>query len=237
MPGRVKLAKARMVELDAGFKRPLPSGKSFTVQFNPETLKVTFSNELEQPGGGGDQRGSPARQFIGKSTTTLALSLVFDVGAPQPPGKPVDDVRKLTQQVAYFMTPKERNRRKAPFPPPAVRFLWGSFQFDGLVGSMEETLEYFSPEGKPLRATVALSLTRQEFQFAFADTKTPPTPGTQPLAVAQSGSTVQGLADRAGKADWRPIAAANGIENPRRLVPGQRLNLNAAAPPRIGRGL
>jgi hypothetical protein len=44
----VKLVKAQLIELDAGFKAPLPSGKTVTVQFNPETLKVTFANRVQQ---------------------------------------------------------------------------------------------------------------------------------------------------------------------------------------------
>jgi hypothetical protein len=39
---------------------------------------------------------------------------------------------------------------------------------------------------------------------------------------------VQGLADGQGKGnDWQSIAAANGIENPRMLQPGQLLDMNA----------
>jgi hypothetical protein len=193
-----------------------------------------------QPAGAGDQRGSPARQFVGAGTTKLALTLWFDIGSPQPAGSTVTDVRRLTQKVAYFITPKPVQGQKDKFVPPAVRFVWGSFQFDGLVDSLEETLEYFSPAGKPLRASVALSLSQQKIQFAFRDTGagTPAagaqgpgsTPGTQPLAQAPSGATVQGIADGAGKGDWQSIAAGNGIENPRLLAPGQLLDLSAQAP-------
>ena len=53
------------------------------------------------------------------------------------------------------------------------------------------------------------------------------TPGTRPLAQANSGDTLQGMADSQGKGgDWQGIAAANGIENPRMLRPGQLINMN-----------
>jgi len=126
------------------------------------------------------------------------------------------------------------------FVPPAVRFIWGSFQFDGLMDALEETLEFFSPEGKPLRASCGVSLSQQKIQFAFRDTGSgaggsgaggASTPGTQPLAQAPAGSTVQGLADGAGQGDnWQGIAAANGIENPRLMAPGALLDLNVSAP-------
>jgi hypothetical protein len=237
------LAKAELRQLDSKFENEIEQDTWCQVQFNPESLKVSFANQLVQPSGAGDQRGTPARQFVGAGTTKLALTLWFDVGSPQPPsGSPVDDVRKLTKKVAYFITPKPAQGQKDKFVPPAVRFVWGSFQFDGLMDALEETLELFSPEGKPLRASLGLSLSQQKIQFAFRDTGAsgagggpggaggPATPGTEPLAQAPAGSTVQGLADAAGKDDWQSLAAANGIENPRLLAPGALIDLNAQAP-------
>ena len=236
------LAKAELRQLDSNFENEIERDTWATVQFNPESLKVSFANQLVQPSGAGDQRGSPARQFVGAGTTKLALTLWFDVGSPQPPGGDrVDDVRKLTKKVAFYITPKPVQGQRDKFIPPAVRFVWGSFQFDGLMDALEETLELFSPEGKPLRASLGVSLSQQKIQFAFRDTGGsgsgagaggggPSTPGTQPLAQAPAGSTVQGLADAAGKNDWQSVAAANGIENPRLLAPGALLDLNAQAP-------
>jgi len=245
-----KLAKAQLRQLDSPdptVSREIEPETWCTVQFNPESLKVTFANEVLKPPGAGDQRGSPALQFVGTSTTKLTLTLWFDVGSPQPPGgAAVGDVRKLTQKVAYFIKPKEvSGSKKRPKQLPVVRFLWGSFQFDGVVESLEETLEFFSPEGEPLRASVALSLAQQDFQFAFRDLDgagaaagslaAGATPGTQPLAQAAEGATVQELADSAGRDDWQSIAAANGIENPRLLTPGQLLDFNATRiPARLG---
>ena len=55
-------------------------------------------------------------------------------------------------------------------------------------------------------------------------------PGTQALTQAPAGATLQDLAAQAGLGDnWQAIAAANGIENPRRLAPGQFINLNPPA--------
>jgi hypothetical protein len=103
---------------------------------------------------------------------------------------------------------------------------------------MEETIEFFSSEGKPLRASVALGLSQQKItEFVFRPTNTPPgaggpsggAPGTRPLAQAMAGASLQAIASASGKADWQSIAAANGIENPRLLQPGQLIDLNATA--------
>jgi hypothetical protein len=238
VPEAANLAKAELRQLDANFKETIKPNTWCKVQFNPETLKVSFANQIQQPSGQGDQRGKAAAQFVGAGTTKLALSLWFDVGSPQPEGvPPVDDVRKLTAKVAYFITPKQVEGKKGKFTPPAVRFLWGSFQFDGIMESLEETLELFSPAGKPLRASLAVAISQQEIrEFTFADAgpdggPTGPAPGTRPLAQPPEDATVQGVADAAGQGgDWPSMAAANGIENPRQLGPGAVLDLALRAP-------
>src|SRR6201988_664579 len=117
------------------------------MQINPGTLKEGCGNQVAPPKGAGDQKGTPARQFVGAATTKLSLQLWFDVTAEMPAGeKKEQDVRKLTAKVAYFITPKPEGTK---FVPPAVRFSWGSFQFDGIMESMEESLEFFWSDGGP----------------------------------------------------------------------------------------
>jgi Contractile injection system tube protein/LysM domain len=232
MAGSQNLAKAELRELDAEFKDVINDDKKCTVQFNPESLKVSFANQVATPSGAGDQQGTPTRQFVGAGTTKLSLQLWFDVTAEMPPGeKKETDVRKLTAKVAYFITPKPEGDK---FVPPAVRFIWGSFQFDGIMEGMEESLEFFSPDGRPLRASVTINLSQQKItEFTFRATAGPantPAPGTRPLTPAPAGGSVQSVADSQGKGDnWQSIASANNIENPRLLQPGQLLDMNAGA--------
>ncbi len=230
MPESVKLVKAELQEIDLSKPEAAPTLK-VPVQFNPETLKVAFANQIQTPdGGAGDQRGGAAQQFVGAGTTKLTLQLWFDVNAPQE-GEAVRDVRKLTEKITHFITPLPNPKDKKKFLPPGVRFIWGSFQFDGLMESLEESLEFFSSEGIPLRASMTMSLTQQKIDvYKFPKDAPPnlPLPGTRPLTTAPSGSTVQGLASSAGNGgDWQSIAAANGIENPRQLQAGMLLDMSA----------
>jgi hypothetical protein len=233
-----KLEKAQLVELDATFKKAAEGGRRVKVQFNPESLKVTFANQTQEQRSAGDQRGNSPRQVIGAGATKLALQLWFDVNAPGAGG--ARDVRELTQKVAYFMLPKPPSGRgggqQQPSPPPGVRFSWGTFHFDGLMDSLEETIELFSPDGKPLRASLNLGLSGQlEIVSTTGGPAAPnaavgPTPGTRPLTQAAACASVQGLTDGAGAGvDWQQVAAANGIENPRLLPPGQLLDLDVGA--------
>lgn len=243
MSGATPLAKAELRQLDKNFREEIHPENTLVVQFNPETLKVAFANQLATPPGPGDQNGPAARQFVGAGTTKLTAQLWFDVTATQAPAsnnKPVDDVRHLTQKVAFFITPEPDGDH---FLPPAVRFVWGSFQFDGLMDSMDESLEFFSSEGKPLRASVSIALSQQKIQkFVFRPTSSravappgaarPPgggPPGTRQITAAPTGSTLQGLVtQQGGDLDWQQIASANNIDNPRLLEPGQLIDMLAS---------
>lgn len=237
MPESAKLAKAELRQLDAEYKNEINPEKNVKVQFNPETLKVAFANQIQTPQGAGDQRGTPTQQFVGAGTTKLTLQLWFDVNAAQE-GETVLDVRKMTEKISYFITPTADPNDNTKFIPPAVRFIWGSFQFDGLMESLEETLEFFSADGIPLRASMSMGLTQQkidQYKFPKDAPSRLPLPGTRPLTPAPSGSTVQGLASSQGKSDdWQSIAASNGIENPRQLSTGQFLDMNAQAGVSVG---
>lgn len=228
-----ELAKAHLIELNDDLSDVKPGGKDIKVQFNPETLKVTFANQIQTPNTTGDQaQGNAGRQYVGAGTTKLALALWFDVTAATDDAHRLDDVRRLTQEVVYFMTPREVPGDATRFVPPGVRFHWGSFKFDGLVDSMEETLEFFSSDGKPLRASITMNVSQQKILKAtFTGSGRLPgsssSAGSSPLSLAAEGSTVQSMASNAGRAgDWQQIAEANGIENPRLLQPGQLLNMN-----------
>ena len=231
-PAQLTRAEFREIQWDEN-QQVSETDKKVSVQFNPQTLKVTFSNQLT----GGDQSGGSGKQYVGKGATKLSLELWFDVTVPWN-GKgedPKGDVRNLTKEVVYFITPQEEGDK---FIPPGLRFVWGTFLFDGIVESMDESLEFFSEEGKPLRAKITLSVSQQEIQFQFNEPSagTPAAagangssaqPGTQPMEQANEGDTIQDMAGSAGRTDeWQDIAEANNIENPRRLEPGTLGNVN-----------
>ena len=239
MPSDVSLAKAKLKELDENFNDTKGDDKSVIVQFNPDTLKVTYANQVQQPNGSGDQRGPQATQFVGAGSMKLAVQLYFDVtqALPQTDAS-ITDVRKLTQRVAYFITPAPYNNDATKYLPPAIRLVWGSFQFDGVMESMEETLEYFAPDGRPLRASLAIVLTQQKITtFALGKDVEAPSftrkgrspAGTTQQIEAPANSSVQSLAGN-GSADWQTVAAANGIENPRLLEPGQLIDPSLRKP-------
>jgi hypothetical protein len=227
----VLLERAALIEYRDDFTTPKPGGKTVEVQFNPESLKVSFANQVTP----GDQRGTSTKQFVGSATTKLSLALWFDVSAPPLDG--TGDVRDLTREIVHFITAPPARTGQPPPKPPALGFQWGTFLFVGTLDSLDESLEFWSDDGRPLRSAVTLALSKQSISGELHGTPRGARPrapqagaggavGTQPLTPAPAGSSVQQLADQAGR-DWQAVAAANGIENPRSLQPGQLLDLGA----------
>src|SRR6185369_1270231 len=220
------LAKAKLVEIrwtgDPLQAETVP-GHDVPVQFNPQTMKLNFANE--------DNSGSqsPPRQTTGSGTSKLAVELIFDTTTDG------TDVRKNTEKIAYFVKAKPGdNNRPAQ---PGVSCEWGSFIFRGVVKSIDETLDYFSDEGVPLRATISLSIARPNIEFIQAPNgagqnrspgQSAATGATAPLEPARANDNVQSLAARNGNSrDWKAIAAGNNIDDPLRLAPGALINVNA----------
>ena len=208
------------------------------VQFNPETLKVTLSNNLNADNQGGSS-GGPAAQYIEKSESSLSVELLFDTtaaathhaalthncangGDTQTPsgsgsdGGEVMDVRSQTKCIAdkFMKSPDDPETIDRPAAPSRCRFQWGAFVFVGMVSSYNETLEYFSPEGIPLRAKLSLSLKEDRYQFEQLDVVA--AQREQPTLSPAADSLPQTLANqKKDPKSWRDTALFNGIENPR----------------------
>src|ERR1051325_11089678 len=119
----VNLIKAELIELKPDFSDIKSDGKRVAVQFNPDSLKVSFANQIATEGTG-SQRGTPGQLHVGAGTTKMSLQLWFDVTRVADGGTPSGDVRDLTKQVTFFITPKKENPNDdKKFIPPAVRFL------------------------------------------------------------------------------------------------------------------
>lgn len=227
VPEQIEKAKLQMIQWNAqgAAEEKDPQGKptkAFGVQFNPQSFRVNYAN---QKAGGDQAQGGPS-QFVGKGTTKLTLELWFDTSVLETNNQKPVDVRKQTEMILAFMAPTPVKGKKNQYIPPGVRFQWGKFLFEGVMDSMDESLEYFSSDGVPLRAMVSLSISKQEIKLRPRSDEA----GNQPLEEAKQGDSVQKAVDKGGTGkDWKDVAAANGIENPRDLTPGTLLDLGGGA--------
>ena len=123
MPESVKLVKAELRQIGRGLRKPksTPSIKS-RCSLIPKRSKSVLPTQIQTPEGAGDQRGSPAQQFVGAGSTKLSLQLWFDVNAPQE-GEAVHDVRKMTEKISFSLRRNPtRKMRKNLFRPACDLF-------------------------------------------------------------------------------------------------------------------
>jgi hypothetical protein len=199
------------------------------VQFNPTTLKVSLSNSLKA---NEKSENTSAAQYVDKSASSLTVELLFDTSIED------EDVRAKTRAIAEaFMKPIESGDKQ--LAPKRCLFQWGAFEFVGLMQSFDETLDFFSPQGTPLRSTVALKLSEDRYQFRQGEAKKTERQ-TPKLGTAGAGG-VGDANKQAGRDEkaWRDTAMYNGLESPR-LPAGSSLSVpgvSAGAAMGVGAGL
>lgn len=222
MPATPVLAKATIVPLsdENGRERSASNQQEWTitVHFNPENLRLTQTNALE--GGQGNQ---PV-QHVTSATAKLEMTLIFDSTLDG------SDVRLTTQLLAWYMNPVANGTAaNAQQIPAQVRFSWGTFVFIGYIETYQETVDFFSPEGVPLRASVQLALARASRSFQTVDRNAEP-----------AASALRAMAERAGRVDLtlageQPLSAAGGSPAQDRSTGGENDvdDLRLPALPRI----
>jgi len=218
--------RAKLIPVSGASDQP-DLAHAINVQFNPATLRVALSNTLKENPRQGNSR---ATQFVDKSSSSLSVELLFDTtfideangdGTGATSGS---DVRLLTKKIAeLFIKPVESGSQLGA--PSRCLFQWGAFEFLGMIQGFDETLDYFSPEGCPLRASLSLRLVEDRYQFRSREAQrvereTPvlsstgsgdPQSGAPP---SQQTSPVPGP-DGGDPRDWRATALFNGLESPR----------------------
>ena len=176
------------------------SGTPIPVHFNPVSMQYTVSNTLAAQGKG-------KKQYVSQSTAKLTMDLIFDSTDSGV------DVRTFTSEIARLMEPGGP-KGEGRTVPEIVTFEWGSFSFPGMLDSFKETLDFFAPEGVPLRASVSIGLSRQDKVFE-KDPKMASgqhAPSIADLGSSQSASSAAsaaGASNPAGAA--RMLGAINGL--------------------------
>ncbi|MDF2235426.1 hypothetical protein P2H44_22960 [Albimonas sp. CAU 1670] len=211
-----------MTDLAVGKFRNLDGGAEQAVDFNPATLKVSLTNKLQDGGEGGDGN---AAQHTRSTTAKLEMELVFDsteTGA---------DVRDRTGPIKTMALVAV----DAPTQPPRVSFTWGRFLFNGVIESLNETLEFWSAEGVPLRAALQVVM-QQVGEAEIGDQVAPGAPERAAVRAAPEGGfgAAQVATDAGDPGAGRKVAADNGLENMRMptggaLGVGGGVTLRAAA--------
>jgi Contractile injection system tube protein len=209
------LLKAQLVPIDRNTKEALV-GQAIPVHFNPETLKLAYTINTKADTASKNSSDQAAQQ-VSNSTAKLAVDLVFDTTDLFEKDQDEADVRKKVTNkiVELFVAPPAPGAASdgQPIPANPCLFLWGTFQFVGVVDSYNETLEFFSASGVPLRAAVSLSLSENRYKVTVGRQERVP---GKAQSLPQGGQLGLALSNAGmDPTDWRNTALANGMETPR----------------------
>jgi hypothetical protein len=201
------LEKAKLMNVD--------KGTSQDVLFNPKEYSVQKSVQWEPHKAPG--LDTPEQEFTSGNPALLNVELFFDTYEDK------KDVRtehtEKIMQLALVDADKHR--------PPLVMFSWGGFTFKGVVESLNLRYTMFLSDGKPCRATANLSI--KEAQTAKEQLEKNPrnSPDHTKRRTVKMGETLALIAHEEydDPGEWRRIADANGIVDPKDVKPGTVLTL------------
>ena len=199
--------------------------------FNPKEYSITKQNSWEVKAVTGTNL--PVAQFTGGQARKLTLDLLFDSSDSNLKVREVTDkLFKMMEINPSLGSGGQKNSGR----PPMVTFKWGSVvSFKAVCDNLSIQYTLFRPDGEPIRAQAKVSLIQVE---KAKDKSTNPgssqgqNPTTRAIAgisshVVRDGDSLQSIAYSAygDPTRWRPIAEANGIDDPLRLRRGTTLTI------------
>ena len=207
MPER--LEKLRIKNVDT-------PGVEFSVLFNPTEYSVEDASKWAEQERVGEK---PELHYTGGDRKKLSMELFFDTYEDG------TDVRAHSSLVADLLVVNAEKHR-----PPKLELTWGDaeagvhaiFPFVCVLESVKQQFVLFLGDGTPVRA----KLTVVFLEFSLPEEEQQKNPKNSPdhtkTYTVKTGDTLSGIAalfyDNPG--DWRAIARANDVEDPRRLPAG-----------------
>jgi nucleoid-associated protein YgaU len=191
--------------------------------FNPQQVSISKSAHWRRiPVAESDVMRA---QFTHGEPAVLSLDLLFDtyeLGL---------DVGLLTRQVEKLATVRGHG---AIHRPPVCKLVWGAqgVFFEGVLTAVTSTFTLFSPLGWPVRARLQCEFTEWLSARKEALLQHKQSPDVAKTRVVRRGDTLSGIAalEYDDATQWRPIALANGIVDPRHLEPGRALTIPVLRP-------
>lgn len=192
------------------------NGKQIDVMFNPEEYSINKENSFASQAIPG--LSSPILQFVHGNLRTLDMELFFDTSDAR------SDVRDQTQKITDLLKIDPELHA-----PPVLRFAWGSLQMRCVLTRTGQKFVKFLEDGRPVRARISVSFSEYIDPAQEAKEVNRQTADFTKVHTVSRGETLSGIAFRyySNPALWRPIAAANLLDDPRGLAPGMELHIPA----------
>jgi hypothetical protein len=197
-----------------------PRGQpAIPVQFYPTQYGIEGSNHIAEipiPG-----LGAPVLQYVYGNTRSLSMDLYFDTYEEGL------DVRVEFTDKIYALLNVDSKTHVAPI----CDISWGGFNFTGVLDHVSGQFTLFAADGTPVRATLKV-IFKQFIELEVLVRENPTQSADHRKArVVQAGDRIDLIAGQeyGDAGNWRPIAEANNLSDPRRLEPGQSLIIPAIA--------
>jgi hypothetical protein len=194
----------------------LRSGDEFTAHFNPE--EYALNKDINFASQGVPGLSSPVVQFVNGNLRTLEMELLFDTY--DTPTLPKQDVRVQTGALLKFLEIDPELHA-----PPILTVSWASLDFTGVLTRANQRFLMFAEDGTPVRSRITASFSEWVDPEKESKQVTRQTADFTKLHVVLRGETLSSIAGKRydDPRRWRPLAVANGIDDPRSIEPGQSL--------------
>lgn len=217
----MSLEKLQIVPERTGSKLQFDQSQAIVALFNPIELNLNRSVGWESKKAKG--RDVPELQFTTSEPRTLTIDLLFDTY--DTPDLPKKDVRKVYTDKVLHLTTVEKHGDK--HRPPVCRLNWGRFGriFQGVLEKLDQKFTMFMEDGTPVRAKVTCTFKEWRTNREDQDRQQTESADIAKMKVLRRGDTLSSIAaeEYLDPAMWRPIALANGIDDPLRVAPGRAL--------------
>lgn len=185
-----------------------------TVLFNPNEYKIDGSTKYSwrKPPG----KNASVGQFSNRNEATLSMDLFFDTSETK------KDVRTLTKQIVALLEVDA-----SLHTPPICTFAWGTLNFTGVFTQVNQRFTMFMDDGKPIRAVLSVTIKEYIRPSQAATNKPLESSDRTKERVLKQGEELWMLAAREyeDSGQWRSIAQANNIDNPRLPETGRKIIL------------
>ena len=193
-------------------------------QFNPKELSISKSAKWERKNSRNSKKSSPP-EFTGADPCKMTLEMFFDA-TDADSSSVVDQVEALF----HCCVPTDDTLASKKAVPPLVQLSWGTIvSFPGFITQVQAKYTLFAPDGTPIRATCSVSIEEMPGDPLGQN----PTSGALSAHAVHkviAGDSLASIAYReyGDPTLWRPLARANGIDDPIRLAVGTTLIVPAA---------
>ena len=201
------LVKAKIINLDK-------SGDDLTVLFNPKEFSIQKTVQWEPHKAPG--LDLPEQEFTSGNPRVLSVELFFDTYEEK------KSVHEHTGKLEnYALVDPDKHR------PPVVLFQWGEVKFKGVVETLNLRYTMFLDSGIACRAVASVTIKESETAKEQLQKKPRNSPDHTKRRTVKMGETLALIAHEEydDAAEWRRIADANGITDPKDVKPGTVLTL------------